>query len=442
MPIAAIFSFRMLGLFMLIPVFSVYAKSLTGATPLLIGIALGSYGLSQGMLQIPMGLLSDKFGRKPILMLGLTLFALGSLMGALTHTMTGMIIARTLQGTGAVGSVLIALLADLTPDDLRTAAMAMIGGTIALSFSLAFVLSPLVVEYAGLSGIFYLTLIFIAIAFVLLLVVIPTPTKEPFTEATIANKQRLKSVLKNPHLTRLDLGIFSQHLILTSTFFAIPLRLQEEISAGRLSQPWHFYLPILVVSFIAMLPPIMLAERQKKMKPVFLSAVLITALAQAGLALASPIWLALCILMFIYFVVFNILEASLPSLVSKQASMTAKGTAMGVYSSCQFLGIFAGGTLAGLLYQHHGSQAIFIVNALIGLIWFCVALKMNQLHYHVTLTITYDDKTDIKTLIQKVEKLPGVEEAIAHPHKKNALYLRVNKAHYKEGSAEALCERS
>lgn len=440
-PIAAIFSFRMLGLFMLIPVFSVYATSLTGATPFLIGMALGCYGLSQGLLQIPFGLLSDKYGRKPVIALGLGLFALGSLLGALTHSMTGMIIARTLQGTGAIGSVLIALLADLTPDDCRTSAMAMIGGTIALSFSLAFMISPVITEYAGLSGIFYITLFLIVFAFLLLYFVIPTPSQEPFIDTSTTQQHRLKLVIKNPHLSRLNIGIFSQHLILTSTFFAIPLRLQEEIASGHLNKAWHFYLPILVLSFIAMLPPIILAERRKKMKPIFISAVFITAIAQGGLALAAPLWTALCVLMFIYFVVFNILEASLPSLISRQASMMAKGTAMGVYSSCQFLGIFAGGTLAGLLYQHHGSQGIFILNTLIAIIWFCITLKMTPHHYQTTLSLVFDDQ-NVDELLNTLKTLPGVEEVMQQPNKKNALYLRINKAHYKEGSAEQHCKKS
>lgn len=438
-PIAAIFSFRMLGLFMLIPVFSVSATSLSGATPLLIGVALGAYGLSQGLLQIPMGLLSDKYGRKPILTLGLILFAAGSLLGALTHSMTGMICARTLQGTGAIGSVLIALLADLTPDNLRTSAMAMIGGTIALSFSLAFMISPLITEYAGLSGIFYVTLFFILMALVLLHFVIPTPVKDPFSSATTGHLQRLKTVLQNTHLRRLNLGIFSQHLILTSTFFVIPLRLQEEILAGRLNKTWHFYLPILFISFIAMLPPMLVAEKKKKMKPIFLAAIVVTTLAQAGLALYGSLWTALWVLMLLYFIAFNLLEASLPSLVSRQASMAAKGTAMGVYSSSQFLGIFAGGTLAGFLYQSYTSQTIFMVNAAISLLWFAVALGMKPLHYEITLSVPFDRTQETTDLFKQLNALPGVVEVMLHPQQ-NSIYIRVNQALYQQGSAEALCE--
>ena len=221
-PIAALFSFRMLGLFMLIPVFTVYANHLTAATPMLMGIALGSYGLSQGLLQIPFGMLSDRFGRKPIITIGLLLFACGSLLGAFSTSIYSMIIARTLQGTGAIGSVLIALLADLTPDEQRTKAMAVIGVSIGLSFSLAMVLSPAITHYFGLSGIFYLTSFLALLGLVLLHAVIPTPKKEPFHIDSEANPALFKEVLYNRHLQRLNLGIFCQHFILTATFFPSP----------------------------------------------------------------------------------------------------------------------------------------------------------------------------------------------------------------------------
>lgn len=375
-PIAALFSFRMLGLFLLIPVFTVYATKLTGATPSLIGIALGAYGLSQGLLQMPFGILSDKWGRKPIITIGLILFATGSLIGALSHSIYGVIFARILQGTGAIGSVLIALLADLTLDKDRTKAMAVIGMTIGISFSLAMVISPILSNRYGLSGIFYFTTLLAILGLILLHLTIPTPMKESFHGDSEANPALLKSVFHNPHLLRLNFGIFCQHFILTSTFFAIPLILNQHIKQGHLNHPWQFYLLIMVLAFIVMVPFIIFGEKKNKVKIVYLGSVLCTFAAQYFLKYASQNWPILCLLMFLYFVAFNILEALLPSQVSKHANPKSKGTAMGVYSTFQFLGIFAGGSTAGVFYQWTGETGIFIANAFISALWFIVSYRM------------------------------------------------------------------
>ena len=435
-PIAAIFSFRMLGLFLLIPVFTIYASNLQGATPTLIGLALGGYGLTQGLLQIPFGMLSDKLGRKPILTIGLLLFAGGSLIGALTDSIYGMIIARTLQGTGAIGSVLIALLADLTPDNERTKAMAVIGMTIGTSFSLAMVISPAITHLFGLAGIFYLTSGLALMGIILLHLVIPNPLKERFHADSEANPYLFKSVINNKHLQRLNLGIFCQHFILTATFFAIPMILSQQVKEGHLTQQWHFYLPLMVLSFIFMIPFIIIAEKKKKMKSVFLFSVLITTLAQALLAFTHLHWMSLCLFMFLYFIAFNILEASLPSLVSKQANPNNKGTAMGIYSTGQFLGIFAGGSLAGVIYQWSSSHGIFITNAIIGTIWFVVACFMKPNVYLSSLILHYPNPYSQKDLvITALLKTPGIKE-VAFSKEENALYLRIDEAQYQKGSAE------
>lgn len=375
-PIAAIFSFRMLGLFMLIPVFTVLGEQLSGSTPALIGIALGSYGLSQGILQMPFGLLSDRFGRKPMITIGLILFALGSLLGAMTHSIYGMIIARVLQGTGAIGSVLIALMADLTPDSQRTKAMAVVGMTIGISFSLAMILSPILTHYYGLSAIFYLTAVFALLGLLLLHTVIPTPVNEYFHSESETNPALLKPVLKDRQLQRLNLGIFMQHFILTSTFYAIPLILKQLMLQGYLTVQWHFYLPLLLGSFIVMIPFIYLAERHHKMRPVFLGAVATIFITELFLAIFYSGFYHLLLLMFLYFVAFNLLEATLPSLISKQAGKLNKGTALGVYSTCQFLGIFIGGSTAGIVYQHQGIRGVFILNAVFSLTWLITTWSM------------------------------------------------------------------
>ncbi|MCH9755944.1 MAG: MFS transporter [Gammaproteobacteria bacterium] len=376
-PIAAIFACRMLGLFLLIPVFTLYAPTLKGSTPALIGLALGAYGLSQGILQIPFGMLSDRYGRKPIIMMGLVLFALGSALGAITDSMLGMILARILQGMGAIGSVLMALLADLTPESKRTPAMAIIGGSIGLSFNLALVISPPLALHSGLSGIFIVTLSLACLGLLLLKTVIPTPQKITSTPS-IPQKKRLLHVLANPKLRRLNLGIFCQHAILTATFFILPLKLQTAIDTHALKTLWHFYLPTLVIAFLAAIPLILLAERRGKSKLVFSIAIGLTGLSQVILTYTTLSWSLFCVVMFIYFLAFNALEAMLPSLVSKQTTSDYKGTAMGVYSSSQFLGIFVGGSLAGLLYQHYSHAGVFIVNALIAALWLSATTRFKK----------------------------------------------------------------
>lgn len=441
-PIAAIFSFRMLGLFLLIPVFSVYAAYLEGATPALIGLALGGYGLSQGLLQMPFGMLSDRLGRKPILTIGLLFFVAGSLLGAITHSIYGMIMARVLQGTGAIGSVLIALLADLTRDDQRTKAMAVIGMTIGTSFSLAMVLSPLIAARFGLSGIFYFTAVLAGFGLLILHLIIPQPTKECFHVDSEASLALIGSVVKNKPLQKLNVSIFCQHFILTSTFFALPLLLNHHVQSGHLTQQWHFYLPLMFFSFVLMVPFIVLAEKKKKIKAVFISSVSVTFMTQWFLAYMGQHWWGLCLLMFVYFVAFNILEALLPSLVSRQANSGTKGTAMGVYSTSQFLGLFTGGALAGVLYQWHGEQAIFLTNTLLSGFWGVISFYLKPNVYLLTLSIAYHhiplSSTD---MIKSILCLEGVVEAL-DSQEENVLYVRVDKASYIEGSVERLLASS
>lgn len=438
LPVAAIFAFRMLGLFMLIPVFTIYAPKLQDATPLLMGFALGAYGLSQGLLQIPFGMLSDRFGRKTMLSIGLLLFASGSLLGAFSTSIYTLILARTLQGTGAVGSVLIALLADLTEDKQRTKAMAVIGLTIGLSFSLAMLLSPIIAEHYGLGGIFYFTAILAVFGLILLHAVIPAPIKTPFERQNQPLKSRLKAAISNRHLLHLNAGIFAQHCILTATFFPVPLLLQAQILQGNLGKAWHFYLPVLALSFIAMLPFIALAEKKRRMKGLLITAVAVTSFAQMLLAFWGTSWLVFCGGMFIYFIAFNLLEASLPSLVSRQAPLNNKGTAMGLYSSCQFLGIFAGGALAGFIYPSFGNQGIFLANGLLALFWFANTFSMQPYSYLTTLSFVYPlQKAEETQLITRLKKISGVQDIVLEKDA-GRIHLLINKSLYQEGSAESL----
>ncbi|MFY7697696.1 MAG: MFS transporter [Legionella sp.] len=376
LPIAAIFSFRMLGLFMLIPVFSVYARNLEAATPKLIGIALGIYGLSQGLLQIPFGILSDRYGRKPLLILGLLFFISGSLVGALTDSIYGMIVARTLQGMGAIGSVLIALLADLTSEQQRTKAMAVIGISIGVSFSLAMIISPLLCSHFGLVGIFYLTGLLASVGLLLVFFVIPTPTGQLLAKIRSAKLACFKQTFMNSHLQKLNISIFFQHMMLTSTFFVIPLLIHQQILLGQLSQQWHFYLPIILLSFFIMTPLLAFAEKNDAIKKMIVTSVSITLISQFFLSFSHQHLFSLWTLVLIYFVAFNLLEASIPSLISKQAPSESRGTAMGIYSTSQFIGIFIGGTMAGYIYYFYGATGIFLTNGLLGLVWLLITRQI------------------------------------------------------------------
>jgi len=358
LPIAGMYMCRMLGLFLLIPVFTLYANKLTGATPVLIGIALGAYGLSQGALQIPFGLLSDKFGRKPMILLGLIMLATGSVIGALSHSIYGMIAARVLQGMGAIGSVLMALVSDVTPESKRTPAMAMIGGSIGFSFNLALIVSPIMTHAYGLSGLFWLTF-----ALALLGMLLLTQVKSQDLTRT-QYELKFKAVFLNRALTELNLSIFFQHAIFTATFFALPFYVKAAVAT-----PWHFYLPTLCIAFLIAVPLLMMFEKKHKTRHFYLACILMMALAQIVMSRHEPSFAVFCGVMFMYFLAFNALEALLPSMVSKTAPEALKGTAMGVYSSSQFLGIFAGGSLAGLVATHFSLTGVFAMNAILATVW-------------------------------------------------------------------------
>jgi predicted MFS family arabinose efflux permease len=318
--------------------------------------------------------------------------------------------------------------------------MAVIGMTIGISFSLAMVISPALSSRYGLSGIFYLTAILAIIGLLLLHLTVPTPVKECFHGDSEANPALFKSVITDTHLLRLNLGIFCQHFILTSTFFVIPLILNNHIQQGHIQQPWHFYLSIMVLAFIFMVPFIIFGEKKNKLKLVYLGSILSTILTQYLLQFSYQSWFMLCLLMFLYFVAFNILEALLPSQISKQANPKSKGTAMGIYSTSQFLGIFVGGSASGFLYQWNGHASIFISNAVLSLVWFIVSCPMKTNPTFATLILHYQNQNNHQkeqALIEGLTQLSGVQDTVL-AKEENVIYLRVDKALYHEGSAEAL----
>ena len=371
MVLSSIMSFRMLGLFMILPVFSVYAEQFTGATPTLIGVTLGIYGLTQACLQIPFGMLSDRIGRKPVIFAGLLLFLLGSVLAALSHSIYLLMLARALQGAGAIGSTVLALVADLTPESQRGKAMAFVGMMIGLSFTIAMILGPSLAHWFSLSGIFWFTAILAVVAMLLTLLLSNPPgslrSPTPFFKGG-------DSVFKNPQLLRCDFSIFTLHAILTSLFIVIPLILTKQLVLTS-SEQIYFYLIILIVSFAIAVPFIVVAEKRKKIKPVFLGAITVIFLVLCLFYFVVKNVPTICVFLLLFFTAFTVLEALLPSLVSKIVPPKKKGAAMGVYSSSQFLGIFFGGAVGGAAFAHAGIAGVFGMGAVLSGIWLCVIFK-------------------------------------------------------------------
>ncbi|MEW6676365.1 MAG: MFS transporter [Pseudomonadota bacterium] len=374
--LASIYGLRMLGMFLILPVFALYAKTLPGGEDhTLVGLALGIYGLTQAVLMIPFGMASDRFGRKPVIIIGLLVFALGSFLAAYADTLMGVLVGRALQGAGAVSAAVSALLADLTREEKRTQAMALIGSTIGLSFAFSLAAGPAIYKFIGVPGMFALTGVLSLAAILVLKYVTPNPGQSAFHSDAQANPARLKDVLRQGELLRLNWGIFALHAAQMAMFTVVPFAL---VQAGNLDvqHHWQVYLPVLVGSLVLMVPAIIYGEKRGALKQVFVAAVALMLGAQLGLALSMEAFWGLVAALFAYFVAFNVLEATLPSLISKIAPPEAKGTAMGVYNTSQALGLFFGGVVGGWLAQHQGFFAVFLFcGALMG-IWLVLALGM------------------------------------------------------------------
>ncbi|PIE83373.1 MAG: MFS transporter [Candidatus Contendobacter odensis] len=429
--LASVFSLRMLGLFMILPVFALYAEHLRGHTPILIGLAIGIYGLSQALFQIPFGFLSDHYGRKRIIYLGLIIFSLGSLVAAMADSIHGVIIGRALQGSGAISAAVMALAADLTREQHRIRVMATIGITIGLSFAIAMILGPLLDNWIGVSGIFWLTGILALLSIGVIYRLIPDPVISQTHRDAEPVASQFSRVLSDRQLLRLDLGIFTLHLLLTATFLAVPLALRDAGLPGQ--QHWKIYLPVLLLSMALMIPFVILAEKYHCFKSVLLGAIITIMLTELGLLSLHDTIPGTAILLLSFFTSFNILEATLPSLITKIAPAEAKGTAMGIYSSSQFFGAFTGGAFGGVLYSAFGIQAIFIFAALSALIWLSITFTMAPPRYlsNYLLNIGICNETDVHDLERQLTQVNGVEEA-AVIATEGVAYLKVDQRLFDE----------
>ncbi|MBN3760231.1 MFS transporter [Burkholderia sp. Ac-20365] len=369
--LAAIFALRMLGLFMIMPVFSIYAKTIPGGdNVLLVGIALGAYGVTQSLLYIFYGWVSDMVGRKPVIVTGLLIFALGSFVAAFAHDMTWIIVGRVIQGMGAVSSAVIAFIADLTAEEHRTKAMAMVGGSIGVSFAVAIVGAPIVFHYLGMSGLFTLVGIFSILAIGVVLWIVPDAPKPVHVPAPF------HEVLHNKELLRLNFGVLVLHATQTALFLVVPRILE----AGGLSvaSHWKIYLPVMGLAFVMMVPAIIAAEKRGKMKAVLLGAIGLILIGQLLLGVAPHTIMSVAAILFVYFLGFNILEASQPSLVSKLAPGTRKGAAAGVYNTTQSIGLAMGGVIGGWLLKVDGQSAVFFACSGLVAAWLIIAASMKQ----------------------------------------------------------------
>jgi len=372
--LASIFALRMLGLFIVLPVFVLEAQRYPGGDdPAQIGLAMGIYGLTQAVLQLPLGMASDRLGRKRVIVFGLLLFAAGSLLAAAATSLNGLILGRSLQGAGAVSAAVTALLADLTRDEVRTKAMALVGGSIGLMFALSLVLAPVLVAAIGLPGLFVLTA---GLALGGVAMVVWGVPPEP---AVHKNQPRgkLSEVLRHPGLLRLNFGVFMLHSVQLAMWMAVPALLEQ---AGLSKEHhWWVYLPAVLASFFVMGGTLFPLERRGYLRAVFLAAIGLIALVQLGLlatASATPTVTSLGLLMFVFFCGFNILEASQPSMASRIAPPQARGAALGVYNTLQSLGLFAGGLAGGLLVKGYGVQGLFAVCTAATLVWLVIAWPM------------------------------------------------------------------
>lgn len=411
--LASLFVLRMLGLFLILPVFVLYAEHLEGATPLLTGLAIGIYGLTQACLQIPFGMISDRWGRKRIIILGLMIFAVGSMVAALADSIFWVIVGRTLQGAGAISAAVMALAADLSREEHRTKVMAVIGVSIGISFAMAMILGPILNDWVGVKGIFWFTAVLALAGILVVRFVIPQPVHSRLHRDAAPVPQMFRQVLSDPQLLRLDFGILNLHMLLTATFIAVPLALRD-VAGFPSARHWELYLLVLVLSVLVMVPFIIIAERHRRMKPVFLGAIMVLCLAELGLLNFHQHVLEIGILLFVFFTCFNLLEATLPSLITKMAPPAAKGTAMGVYSSSQFLGAFLGGALGGWMHGLFGLQGVFAFAALGALVWFLVASTMRNPRYlsSYLLNIGAINESEAQHLAMRLTEVRGVAEAV------------------------------
>lgn len=437
--LALIFSMRMLGLFMLMPILAIYGQELEGVSPLWIGIAIGAYGLTQALFQIPMGWLSDRFGRRPVIIFGLIIFAIGSVIAGFATSIEMVTLGRAIQGMGAIASAVLALASDVTREEQRPKVMAVIGMCIGMSFAVALVLGPMIATSFGLSGVFFITAIMALAGIVIVLTLVPVSYTQSNSGEVTASKGNVLEMLFNPQLVRLDFGVLVLHWMMTSIFVAYPILLTQ--TGLDINDHWQIYLPVLLLSFVFMVPMIIIAAKKQIEKQMFISAIAMIIAASLTMAMSQSLW-PLVLTVFVFFIGFNFLEASLPAHVSRLAPAGQKGTAMGVYSSSQFLGAFLGGVSGGYIAGEFGFVYLFAANGIIALLWLVLAFGMKLPPSSKRVSIQFDatSEVDFQQTIDKLSECDGVMEATL-VEDESRIYLKVNKTGYDQKTVSELVAR-
>lgn len=425
--LSLVYAFRMMGLFMILPVFSLYADQFDGTTPLLIGLAIGIYGLTQSMFQLPFGYLSDRYGRKKIIVIGLLIFCLGSIVAAEAESIYQIIAGRALQGLGAIAAAVMALAADLTREEVRLRVMAFIGMSIGGSFMLSMVLGPVLAAEYGLASLFWITAGLALAGIVVIVFVTPQPHSQKFHRETELSLADVGQILKNRELLKLNIGIFVLHLVLAATFVVFPLLLRDVLLVAP-ALHWKTYLPVFALSVLGLVLLMIAAEKFRQSKATFLIGIILIALAELGLAWGEG-YTAVFIALVVFFTGFNFLEASLPAMVARIAPADMKGTAMGLFSSGQFLGAFCGGLLGGLLLAGQSFSAIFLVLACLALIWFLIATSMRTPKFLSSKIVSLKNMEDeaVESFLEQASRIEGVHEVSVYSEDQVA-YLKVEKS--------------
>jgi len=416
----------MLGLFMILPVFSLYADDFGGTTPLLTGLAIGIYGLTQGLFQLPFGFLSDRIGRKKVIVAGLLIFCIGSIVAAEADSIYQVIAGRALQGLGAIAAALMALAADLTREEVRLRVMAFIGMSIGASFMIAMVIGPLLAARYGLSILFWITAGLALAGIAIIVFITPQPPSQVFHRDTQLSLLDVGQVLKNTELQRLDLGVFVLHLVLAATFVVFPLVLRDSLLVDA-ALHWKTYLPVFALSVLGMVPLIIITEKFRKLKSMFLLGIGFILFAEAGLAIATGYDMVFLMLV-LFFIGFNFLEASLPSLVASVAPAAMKGTAMGLFSSAQFLGAFSGGVVGGVLlaYQNYTIGFLFLAGLVLAWLLIAATMKPPKLLSSKVVSLKNMGEDSVKQFVEQASLIKGVHEVSVYAEDRVA-YLKVEK---------------
>ena len=422
--LGTVFSLRMLGMFMVLPVLTTYGMALSGASETLIGIAIGIYGLAQAVFQIPFGLMSDRVGRKPLIVFGLIIFCIGSIVAASTDSIWGVIIGRALQGSGAIAAAVMALLSDLTREQNRTKAMAFIGISFGVTFAIAMVLGPVITHAWGLHALFWAIAGLTLVAILITVAVVPSPATHILNRESSMVKGSFSKVLNNPKLLKLNFGILCLHILLMSSFVVLPQVMEH--AGFPPAEHWRVYLVTMLTSFVAVIPVIIYAEKKRHMKQVFMGCVAVLLLAELVLWSAGlHLWVVIAGIQ-LFFLAFNVMEAILPSLISKESPAGYKGTAMGLYSTSQFIGVAIGGSLGGYVYGNAGADAVFLLCAAIAVVWLLVSVTMTEPPYVSSLRITLSELAVKDSALQaRILAQPGVAEAVVVPEEFSA-YVKVD----------------